>query len=67
MLKFKDQIEMFESNLQRNVLQCVKEQVQNKLTHFERVSQQFAKYFDQEDLNLVLRRKVDFSLMEQLD
>ena len=50
---------MFEFNMSEEISGAVKKSVQKQMSNYERVLNQFSKFFDQEELNKVLERKAD--------
>lgn len=58
-----ESVRMFEVNMSDEISNAVKKSLQKSMSNYERVLSQFSKFFDQEELNKVLERKVDVDVV----
>lgn len=52
--------------MSEEISNAVKKSLQKTMSSYERVLAQFSKFFDQEELNKVLERKVDVDIVKNL-
>jgi len=61
-----ESVRMFEINMSEEINNAVKKALQKTMASYEKVLAQFSKFFDQEELNKVLERKVDSDVVQNL-
>lgn len=57
---------MFEVNMSEEISSAVKKSLTKTMANYERVLNQFSKFFDQEELNKILERKCDIDVVQTL-
>ena len=61
-----ESVRMFEVNMSEEINNAVRKALQKTMASYERVLAQFSRFFDQEELNKVLERKVDADVVQSL-
>ncbi|CDW78660.1 UNKNOWN [Stylonychia lemnae] len=61
-----ESVRMFEVNMSEEISNAVKKALAKAMANYERVLNQFSKFFDQEELNKTLERKVDVEVVQTL-
>lgn len=63
MKMMQESVKNFEDNMAENIEQAVKKGLAKYMINYERVLNQFSKFFDQEELTKIIERKADVSLL----
>jgi hypothetical protein len=66
MKMMQESVKTFENNMAEEIDQAVKKGLAKYMSNYERVLNQFSKFFDQEELAKVIDRKADVSLVQNV-
>eukprot|EP00347_Sterkiella_histriomuscorum_P017210 403350256 len=61
-----ESVKMFEVNMSEEISNAVKKSLTKTMANYEKVLNQFQKFFDQEELNKILERKCDIEVVQTL-
>lgn len=66
MKMMQESVKNFEDNMAEEIDQSVKKFLAKYMSNYERVLNQFSKFFDQEELTKLIERKADISLLQNV-